>query len=235
MSEENDIQRLKRVYQTVYHRDPADYSYTWHPLNPISIYYRQSQERALAGLLRQYKPISDSTHLLDIGCGNGGLLRYFANLGIPTSQLYGIDLMPDRITQARTLCPNDIHLSLVDARRLPYSPATFQLVTQFTVFSSIFDPKVRQDIAGEIERVLTPGGWLIWYDMYATRSANTRGIQTSEILSLFPNCTPLKTVKLHPIRASALARRSWFLCSAWERIPGIRKTHYLCLLQKASG
>jgi hypothetical protein len=143
--------------------------------------------------------------------------------------------MPDRLVYAGKLCPTGTHLTLVNAQHLPYRPSVFEMAIQFTVFSSIFDPQIHMDIAGEIERVVVPGGYLLWYDMCCAKSVNTRGIRISEVLELFPGFTALKVLKLHPVRASMIARRSMLLCDLWERIPGMKKTHILCLLQKNTG
>ena len=101
----NEIDRLRQMYATQYNPDPQDRNYIWHPLNPISIYYRQAQERAIADLLRRNELSLPNLNVLDIGCGNGGLLRFLASLGIPPKQLNGIDLMDYRITMARQLAP----------------------------------------------------------------------------------------------------------------------------------
>ena len=44
----NEIDRIRQVYWQNYSPDPEDRNYLWHPLHPVSIYFRQSQERALA-------------------------------------------------------------------------------------------------------------------------------------------------------------------------------------------
>ena len=75
-----------------------------------------------------------------------------------------------------------------DAVTLPWADQTFQLAIASTLFTSVLDENVRQLIAGEIVRVLAPGGALLWYDFAYNnpRNANVRGISRAEIKRLFP-------------------------------------------------
>ena len=135
----NEIDRLRHMYATQYNPDHQDRNYIWHPLNPISIYYRQAQERAIAELFRRNKLSLLDLRVLDIGCGNGGLLRYLASLGIPPNQLSGIDLMHNRITTACQLVPPGISLSVGNAEALPYPDHMLQLHN--SVHGIFIDPR----------------------------------------------------------------------------------------------
>ncbi len=230
----NEITRIREVYNTIYRPEPTNHTYTWHPSNRVSIYYRQAQERALVALFNTHNiPLGELT-VLDVGCGKGNLLRYLLSLGAHPEHLFGVDLMPYRIADARLNSPNSMHFSIGNGQALPYPAAWFDLVSQFTVFSSIFDPEMQRQIATEMTRVLKPGGYILWYDMRYARSATTRGIERTTLESLFADCVLLTLHKLHPPFASALARRSHFLTELWTSIPGPRKTHYLALFKKPS-
>jgi hypothetical protein len=63
----NEIDRLRHMYATQYNPDPQDRNYIWHPLNPVSIYYRQAQERAIADLFRRNELSLSKLHVLDMG------------------------------------------------------------------------------------------------------------------------------------------------------------------------
>lgn len=234
MNPSDDIQRIQQVYSTTYRPDPQDRSYIWNPRNPVSVYYRQAQERALVALFDDFDLPLDTLAVLDVGCGGGGFLRFLASLGAPPHNLHGLDLMPHRIEQARSLCPPGVDLRAGDAQSLPYPDAHFDLVSQLTVFSSVFDPQIRAKIAGEMRRVLKPGGYVLWYDMRVGNTKTTRGVEAAEIRLLFPGCRRLALRPLHPPRAAQIARRSWLLAELWDRVPGPKKTHYLALLQKSA-
>jgi ubiquinone/menaquinone biosynthesis C-methylase UbiE len=228
----DEIERLRHMYATQYNPDPQDRIYIWHPLNPVSIYYRQAQERAMADLFRRNDLNLSKLHVLDIGCGNGGLLRYLASLGIPPNQLSGIDLMNYRITAACRLAPPGTTLLVGNAETLPYPEQCFDLVVQFTVFSSILDAQLRQRVATEMMRVLKRGGHVLWYDMYKTRNTSLHSITISEISQLFPGMEVRYLQRLHPIYVTRILSFGRFFATLWESLPGLPKTHYLILLQK---
>jgi len=232
MTPSDDLQRIRQVYATTYRPDPRDRAYPWHPRNPISVYYRQAQERALIRLFNDFDLPVEQFTVLDVGCGSGGFLRFLASLGASPAKLHGIDLMPYRIEQAQVLCPPGVRLQTASADALPYPNGSFDLVSQFTVFSSIFDAALRAHIAAEMSRILAEGGYLLWYDMRIGNGQTTRGIQPAEIRQLFAGLHLLSLRPLHPRRAASIARRSWLLAELCDQLPGLPKSHHLALFQK---
>lgn len=228
----DETRRIQEVYNTQYRRDPSDRSYMWHPRNPISLYYRQAQERALIRLLNDFDIPIEMLEILDVGCGMGGLLRFFASLGSHPDKLHGLDLMEYRIEQARRSSPAAIDFQIGTGEALPYPDHSFDLISQFTVFSSILEDQMRLAVAGEMVRVLKPGGFILWYDMRSARSATTRGLEADEIRQLFNPCKLLALRGLHFSRASRMARRSVLLCDLLDWFPIWQRTHFLALFQK---
>lgn len=211
-----------------------DYGYQWHARNPVSYTYRQARERAIIKLFNRCQMRLEEVKLLDVGCGTGDFLRFVASLGAGADQLYGVDLMADRIEDAKRLSPPAVHLSVEEAHQLPFADATFDWVTQFTVFSSILSPDLQRAVALEMNRVLKPGGWLLWYDMknrYPAR-AHIQGIQEDELTQLFNGYRWLARCPLHFRGLARLARRSWLFCEIVEQLPWLPRTHLLALLQK---
>jgi ubiquinone/menaquinone biosynthesis C-methylase UbiE len=228
----DEIERLRKLYATQYNPDPQDRNYIWNPLNLVSIYYRQAQERAIADLFRKNFPSILELHVLDIGCGSGGWLRFLASLGIPPNKLSGIDLMEYRISAALRLAPPGITFTVGNGETLPYPGQCFDLLVQSTVFSSILDVQLRQRVASEMMRVLQTGGHILWYDMYRTSNAALHELHVPEIRGLFPGMEIRQLQKLHPKYATQILRHGQFLTQIWENLPGIPKTHYLILFQK---
>src|SRR4029077_3549569 len=193
----------------------------------------QQRERVLlrelqrAGI-RDFGPLK----VLDVGCGSGGELLRFGIRGVEASNLYGIDLLPDRIAAARRRNPL-WHLSVANAATLPWSDRSFDLVSQFTTFSSILSRDVRASSATEIIRVLRPGGYLLWYDFWLNpTNKGTHGIGPAEVRELFPGFVGrLARVTLAPPISRLVAPHSWSLAVFLGQIPFLR-SHYLGVLRK---
>ncbi len=187
----------------------------------------------IRGLLGTYWHSWEDKTIADIGCGRGYWLEYFRGWGVPEKQLFGIDLDVSRLSRARQTLV-DSRLSCGDAKLLPFPDSVFDAVSQFTLFSSLKDPRVRSRVAGELLRVLKPGGLVIWHDFFIPNPLNraTRRVSRHEIRALFRNCEieMIKVTLLAPL-ARALCRVSESLIGAFERIPLLR-THYLAIIRK---
>jgi SAM-dependent methyltransferase len=148
--------------------------------------------------------------------------------------LAGIELRPEPVAIARYLSPN-IDVRCGNAAQIPWPDASFELVCQYTVFSSILDPQMRRQIAAEMNRVLRPGGAVLWYDfMYNNpRNPDVRGIKADEIRSLYPGFQlHLRRITLAPFIARRLPEPLLpVLYPLLATIPLLR-THYLGLLVK---
>jgi SAM-dependent methyltransferase len=228
-----EIDRIRRVYAKRSSTIPKSrYSF----FDEAALFAFQSRERALLDLLKSsgFGQLED-TRILDIGCGNGELLRSFIRYGADPSHLFGIDLLPDRIEDARRLSP-EINFRCGSAHRLPFESRAFDIVSQFTAFTSILDRPLRRSIAEEMLRVLNKGGMIIWFDFMVNnpRNNNVRGMKRPEIESLFPGCAVyLNRVLLAPPLARSLASRSLIFCYLLQSIPWLC-THYLGTIRRCA-
>ncbi len=82
-------------------------------------------------------------------------------------------MLPDRIAEARTLCPEGIKLRCGNASSLGFEDSTFDLVLQSTVFTSVLDPGLKQQIAAEMIRVVKERGVILWYDYHVNNPWNS--------------------------------------------------------------
>ncbi len=121
-----------------------------------------------------------------------------------------------------------------DARKLPWGDASFHLVSQFGVFTSVLSGEDRHSIAREMRRVLKPGGLILWYDFFAPNPLNrrTRRVGRREIVRLFPGCRIklLRRVILLP----PLARWSLQInpeLAVWLNRLSFLRTHYFALIE----
>lgn len=228
----NEIERIRLAYDKRKEMFKADYYALFHPANQFIFFQR---EKKTLELLNKYSmnPLSDKK-ILDVGCGNGGPLRNFIQYGALPENLYGTDLLEDKIEQARRLSPN-IDFRCGDAEELPYEDESFDIVMQFTVFTSILDEKMKRRIASEMLRVLKPDGIILWYDYFISKPTNpdTRGVRRREIEGLFPNCTfDFSKVTLALPIARIIAPWLFLLCYLLEKLR-IFNTHYIGIIRKA--
>jgi ubiquinone/menaquinone biosynthesis C-methylase UbiE len=121
-----------------------------------------------------YVPLA-SRKILDVGCGDGKWLETYRTLGADPKRLAGIDLVATRIEAARCDHP-EADLRVGSAGRLPWDDCSFDLVSQYTAFTSILDPDLR---SRSLVRVLKPGGAVLWCDFVYNNpfNPNVRGIR----------------------------------------------------------
>ena len=165
----NEAERIKKVYEK--RRSKQKYKlYSF--FNKGNLYIVQQRERALLDLLRKFNfvKLSDKK-ILDVGCGTGGILRSFIEYGARPKNLYGVDILQDRIEIAQDINSN-INYELGNASNLPYEDNYFDIVLQFTVFTSILSEEIKKDIAKEMIRVLKKEGIIIWYDFFYNNPKN---------------------------------------------------------------
>ena len=227
----NEVERIKKAYNKRKIQQKGKlYSY----FNKGNLYIVQQRERIILDLLRNFNfsTLSDKK-ILDIGCGDGGELRNFIKYGAKPNHLFGIELLEDRIEIAKDVSPN-INFRCGNALNLPYEDESFDIVAQFTVFTSILKKGIKKDIAKEMLRVLKKEGIILWYDFSYNnpRNPDVKGIKKKEIVNLFPNCKfTFKRVTLAPPIVRFIAPRSWLLCYLFEKLSFLC-THYLVIIRK---
>ncbi len=227
-----DVVKKKYGSEVRSEENVRNYSYRWNPRNPISIYYRHQRELTLVKALNKLNIHLDKAKILDVGCGNGNVLRYFAELGADPKDLYGIDITDYRITEARAASPR-MNFVAGDATKLPYDSEYFDIVMQFTTFSSIPGKSKQKKAANEMLRVLKKSGLVIWYDMkdkYSGLNQIPQGLPKDEVLSLFVSQKVLFEKYLHSIYLSKTLNLPSIVAHALENAPFLHKTNYLVVL-----
>jgi ubiquinone/menaquinone biosynthesis C-methylase UbiE len=222
-----ELERLAEAYSC--RRNAGRYS----PFEKAHLAMLQEVERVALGMLANTKWESLSGRvILDVGCGKGFWLRRMLDWGAEPANLHGLDALPGRVKEAVSALPAGISLSVGDASLLPWKDGTFDLVSQFVMFSSILDSDVRLRVAQEMVRVLRPGGRVLWYDFYRDnpRNPDVTGINRKEIKRLFPECkVTLRRVTLAPPLARWLSRRMPWAHGLLGRLEFLR-THYVGMI-----
>jgi SAM-dependent methyltransferase len=218
--------RIRAAYRARADRG-ASAAYTWS--SPAYVFEAHERERALLRLLAQARALPlAGRRILDVGCGSGRGLRELLRWGAEPEALAGIDLRDDALSQARRTMAPAVRIECGSAACMPFGDGAFDLVVQATMMSSVLEPELRQRIAGEMLRVLKPGGTIVWYDVCANNPSNRdlRCVGREEIRALFAGCRIRleRIVLAAPVRRR-LAHRSWLACYVLGRIP-LLCTHY---------
>jgi ubiquinone/menaquinone biosynthesis C-methylase UbiE len=225
----SELARIQAVYAR--RHDRPVYSI----FEPAQLLAIQERERELLRMLSARGIATlESSKILEVGCGTGIWLREFVRWGAQPENITGVDLLPERIAEARRLSPPQIKLECGSATQLKSGNAEFDFVVQSTVFTSILDPTIKTQVAREMLRVLKPKGCIIWYDFRFNnpRNPDVRGIKSKEVRSLFPGCrVEFHKVTLAPPLARRVARSSRTLYAILCSIAVLR-THYLALITR---
>ncbi len=224
-------ERIKRAYEK---RKGTAASSRYSFFDEANLFIIQGRERELLRFFNKHEITSlKGKKILDIGCGSGGELMNLIRYGAQPENLYGIDLLSERIDTAKSKHPT-VCFECGDASTLVFNDKTFDMILQFTVFTSILDSDMKKSIAQEMLRVLKDDGIIVWYDFLFRNPSNrdVRPVKKSEIVGLFPYCCiDLKKITLAPPLVRRLARYSTLLCLLTEKVK-IFNTHYLGVIKK---
>jgi SAM-dependent methyltransferase len=113
-------------------------------------------QQELDRLVQDYVGTGDGLAVLDVGSGSGRLGGVLAG----ASQVVGVDLAPDALARARTrhAALPAFSFARMDAARLAFAEASFDLVVMLDVLDGLADPAAA---LAEAARVLARGGRLM--------------------------------------------------------------------------
>lgn len=230
-SQKEDIQRLRMEYDQRATRLAGRGMYSH--FNQTNLFFLQQRERQLTQLLKAIRFDNFSyKRILEIGCGGGGVLLNFLSYGAHSEQLFGIDLLHERLRSASAQLAGS-KFTNADGQKLPFLPDEFDLLLQFTAFSSVLNFQVKQNMAAEMLRVLKPDGAILWYDFWWNpTNPQTAGIKPKEIKDLFPGCEfVFRKITLAPPIARSIVPISWPLAMVLESLQ-VFNSHYLAIIRK---
>lgn len=229
----NDLNRLRKEYEDRKRRFAEKDIYSW--FNRANLFTIQQRQRNFVSALKKAGMVNlAEMKILDLGCGTGGVLSELLCFGAPPQNLYGIDLLKDRLDSACARLPAS-HLINADGQRIPFPARSFDMVIQYTALSSILSDTIRREIASDMVRVLKPNGHILWYDFWLNpTNPQTRGIRPSEIRGLFPGCKiSLRRVTLAPPIARMIVPIAWGLALTIESL-GIFNSHYFGIISPST-
>ena len=103
--------------------------------------------------------LTRARRVLEVGCGTGAILSDLApglkrNLQVPSAAIHGLDLEPERLTEASMHVPA-ARLACGNAMSLPYPPGSFDISFCHFLLLWVSDPLLA---LLEMKRVTCPGG-----------------------------------------------------------------------------
>ncbi|MCU0492672.1 MAG: class I SAM-dependent methyltransferase [Chloroflexaceae bacterium] len=113
----------------------------------------------------EWLTLAPGSHVLDAGCGPGGMLPRFAAAVGPSGSVTGLDQNSEQLAEARQFVAANTHngtapvsLREGDLLALPFDDGSFELAWCSFVLHHIGDPVAA---ARELRRVVRPGGRLV--------------------------------------------------------------------------
>lgn len=132
-----------------------------HQWNPDDYERHSSAQKKWGGALIEKLQLSGDEHLLDIGCGDGGLTVMIA-ARLPRGKVTGIDLSREMIAHAKSRYPASEYPNCsfvrLDAREMTYE-SEFDLAFSNAVLHWVAE---QDRILGRVRRALKPGGRLLF-------------------------------------------------------------------------
>lgn len=227
----DEVQRIKAAYAK---RDKYIYGEKYSVFNRANLFIKQ---RIAVHLLETLKRAGinslSNLKILDVGCGYGENLLNFVTYGANPNNLYGIDILKDRIEKAKE-ASSAIKFSVADIAEIHEQSNYFDIVTQFTVFTSVTNYEYKKNMANEMIRVTSKNGIILWYDFCFDNPNNpdVRGVKKREIYDLFSGYEiRLKKVIPAPPLTSLIAPYSWISCLFLEKLVFLN-THYIGYIRK---
>lgn len=211
----DEVQRIRDVYEA----RAVGARYDPRRADQVAI----ASHRATVWGLELLRHDHDLGRVVEVGCGSGAVLRWAVEAG--ATHCFGVDVQRDRLAGLIARNPA-IGCCLADGRSVPVRTGVADTVICSTLFSSILDDDVAHAVAGEIRRVLRPGGMVLWFDFFRDnpRNPHVRGVKAVDVGRLFPQFTAnLRRVVLAPPIASRL-RNHPRLVSVVEQVRPFR-TH----------
>lgn len=164
-----------------------DSNFTYSMRNHTGLYLKQRSQKSVIEIFNKNKIYLSEKNILDIGCGTGDWLRFFADIKGNSNKLVGIDISSHRIHMANLINPG-IKFLKGDATKLPFSDNSFDLISQYFTFEHLLEDDDIARAVKEAERVLKDNGIFIWFDLLPIFGKNhnpTRGYSLDDVRKIF--------------------------------------------------
>jgi 2-polyprenyl-3-methyl-5-hydroxy-6-metoxy-1,4-benzoquinol methylase len=142
---------------TIYPENYYAYNYET-SINPIALKAKESLDRRKVQTWLKSVSISlEKIVFLDVGCGNGRYLKMLHQLGVPKSQLYGIEMSQtgvERLQEEGYLC----YFGRLEDVAAELPQQAFELIVLLQVIEHVESPRQTLQL---LSKLLSPGGIVI--------------------------------------------------------------------------
>lgn len=216
----NRAEELERIKATYDRYATTDRYRLWDMESPGFARAVADVRRVLIRALHNSRVHTECT-VLDLGCGTGTLLQLAE---VDASKWTGVDLREEAIEAARSRFPGALFIQ-ASADATPFDDGSFDIVVTQVLFSSLPSSNLESAVAREIQRLLRPGGWLVWSDIRYPNPSNpdVHGIPRERLKELFPGWqAELELVGLLPPLARRLGGHTPLLYPMLSILPALR-------------
>ncbi len=136
---------------------------TWYPNEGVVRFTARYLKRRVG--IEVYDVKKDVRRVLDVGCGNGRHVVFFAEQGF---EVYGIDISKGAIEIANAWLAKKglkADLRVGDVEKLPFDSEYFDMVILAEVLDHVPLSKAKKAME-EIRRVLAPNGYIYHFEIY---------------------------------------------------------------------
>jgi len=147
------------------------------PSHPVGKYVRKILFEGLDRFLETYSPDKDKLKaktMLDVGCGDGGMIDYFISRGFLPENTVGVDLSEGRIKRAQQKSKGSTFIQ-GDALTYDLKDQKFDLITSFDLFSHLTTQDQIIEGLSNIHKHLQDDGVFLWYDIYSKDHFEPKG------------------------------------------------------------
>jgi len=230
-NEEDEARRIKEVYNKRDALTGDRYAFYQADLR----LQMSSREWAICHFLKSaFDGDLQNIKILDVGCGMGDWLRTLLNWGATAENLTGTEFLDDRLEHARQISAKGINWHLGGLESLP-ADEKFHLVSAFTVFTSILDQNVRENLAREIWDRVMPGGWVLIFDFRYNHPSNkdVRKLTRDEMYDWWPSSVrAYRTLWLVPPLARRIAAMGYLTPQILSVLFPFLRSHFIYTVQK---
>jgi SAM-dependent methyltransferase len=148
--------------------------------------------------LLEIMPLHEDDHVLDMGCGNGMITEYIADLS--GAHVFGIDYIPEAIDGAQERTSHKRHrltFSIANMDHLDFPPETFDAIL---AVDTLYMPNDLADTVRQMKTILKPDGQMAIFYSHALWENPAYTAET-----LRPDKTPLAEA----LKVNALKFQTW--------------------------